>query len=331
MNNFTFLHPEYFLLLFPLLLLLFVIYKKNNKKVFFNFFSDLEKIYKGNSIFLKFYYIVIFLILLCFVFIFSNLVLQSEKKDISKNGIDINIVLDVSISMLAWDLKPNRLEVSKSIIWDFVEKLQTDRVWLTVFAGKPFVSLPLNFDYNVTRKIIDKIWEDTINQRNYYMQWTAIWDALLLAWESFDIEDDREKVIVLLTDGEANKWLSPEAAAQYLKDTFDNQIKVYAVGIWWREKTYIERQDDFWRVQRIEVGPLDEVTLENIVDITSGKYFRASDEKSFEEIFNTIAKLEKKEVTTEAFIVNTEKNIIFIYIWILLYLALLYFIIRKRI
>jgi hypothetical protein len=101
MNNFTFLHPEYFLLLFPLLLLLFVIYKKNNKKVFFNFFSDLEKIYKGNSIFLKFYYIVIFLILLCFVFIFSNLVLQSEKKDISKNGIDINIVLDVSISMLA--------------------------------------------------------------------------------------------------------------------------------------------------------------------------------------------------------------------------------------
>ena len=239
MNNFTFLYPEYFFLIGPLFLLLFFIYKKNNKKIFFSFFSDLEKIYKKNTIYLKLYYLVVFLILLCFVFIFSNLVQQSEKKDVNKNGIDINIVLDVSYSMLAADLKPNRLEVSKSIIWDFVEQLEADRVWLTVFAGKPFVSLPLNFDYKVTRKIIDKIWEDTINQRNYYMQGTAIWDALLLAWESFDTGDEREKVIVLLTDWEANKWVAPDTATQYLKDTFNDEIKVYTVWIWWSEKTYI--------------------------------------------------------------------------------------------
>ena len=116
MNNFTFLYPEYFFLIGPLFLLLFFIYKKNNKKIFFSFFSDLEKIYKKNTIYLKLYYLVVFLILLCFVFIFSNLVQQSEKKDVNKNGIDINIVLDVSYSMLAADLKHNRLEVYKSII-----------------------------------------------------------------------------------------------------------------------------------------------------------------------------------------------------------------------
>ena len=326
MNNFTFLYPEYFFLIGPLFLLLFFIYKKNNKKIFFSFFSDLEKIYKKNTIYLKLYYLVVFLILLCFVFIFSNLVQQSEKKDVNKNGIDINIVLDVSYSMLAADLKPNRLEVSKSIIWDFVEQLEADRVWLTVFAGKPFVSLPLNFDYRVTRKIIDKIWEDTINQRNYYMQGTAIWDALLLAWESFDTGDEREKVIVLLTDWEANKWVAPDTATQYLKDTFNDEIKVYTVWIWWSEKTYIESGN-----QRIEVGPLDEYTLKKIAETTSGKYFRASDEKSFEDIFDTIAKLEKKEITSESFIMNTQKNIIFVYILLGLFVLLLYLIIRKKI
>ena len=326
MNNFTFLYPEYFFLIGPLFLLLFFIYKKNNKKIFFSFFSDLEKIYKKNTIYLKLYYLVVFLILLCFVFIFSNLVQQSEKKDVNKNGIDINIVLDVSYSILAADLKPNRLEVSKSIIWDFVEQLEADRVWLTVFAGKPFVSLPLNFDYKVTRKIIDKIWEDTINQRNYYMQGTAIWDALLLAWESFDTGDEREKVIVLLTDWEANKWVAPDTATQYLKDTFNDEIKVYTVWIWWSEKTYIESGN-----QRIEVGPLDEYTLKKIAETTSGKYFRASDEKSFEDIFDTIAKLEKKEITSESFIMNTQKNIIFVYILLGLFVLLLYLIIRKKI
>ena len=326
MNNFTFLYPEYFFLIGPLFLLLFFIYKKNNKKIFFSFFSDLEKIYKKNTIYLKLYYLVVFLILLCFVFIFSNLVQQSEKKDVNKNGIDINIVLDVSYSMLAADLKPNRLEVSKSIIWDFVEQLEADRVWLTVFAGKPFVSLPLNFDYKVTRKIIDKIWEDTINQRNYYMQGTAIWDALLLAWESFDTGDEREKVIVLLTDWEANKWVAPDTATQYLKDTFNDEIKVYTVWIWWSEKTYIESGN-----QRIEVGPLDEYTLKKIAETTYGKYFRASDEKSFEDIFDTIAKLEKKEITSESFIMNTQKNIIFVYILLGLFVLLLYLIIRKKI
>ena len=326
MNNFTFLYPEYFFLIVPLFLLLFFIYKRNNKKIFFSFFSDLEKIYKKNTIYLKLYYGVVFLILLCFVFIFANLVLQSEKKDVNKNGVDINIVLDVSYSMLAADLKPNRLEVSKSIIWDFVEQLEADRVWLTVFAGKPFVSLPLNFDYKVTRKIIDKIWEDTINQRNYYMQGTAIWDALLLAWESFDTGDEREKVIVLLTDWEANKWVAPDTATQYLKDTFNDEIKVYTVWIWWSGKTYIESGN-----QRIEVGPLDEYTLKKIAETTSGKYFRASDEKSFEDIFDTIAKLEKKEITSESFIMNTQKNIIFVYILLGLFVLLLYLIIRKKI
>lgn len=329
--NITFLYPWYFLLLIPLFLVLIIIYKSNKNKHQFRFFWDLEKIYKNNTVYIKIYYFLIFLILLCFIFIFSNMVSQSEKEEIKKNGIDINIVLDVSYSMLASDLKPNRLEVSKDIISKFIKELKTDRVWLTVFAWKPFVSLPLNFAYKVTEKIISKISVDTINQKNFHMQWTAIWDALLLAWESFDKEDNREKVIILLTDWEANKWLNPTVASKYLSSNFKDKIKIYTIWIWWIGESYIELKNDFWWIDRLKVWWLDEVTLKEIARIWSWKYFRATNKNSLKNIFDSIAKLEKKEIDSKVFTINTEKNIIFIYILLFLFSVLVWVILRKNV
>lgn len=330
MSSTIFLYPEYFLLLLPLFLGLFFLYKWNNKKYVFQFFSDLKKIYGHNSMYIKIYYLIILFILILFVTIFSNLISQTEKQNIAKNGIDINIVLDVSYSMLATDLQPNRLKVSKSIIWDFTQKLKTDRLGLTVFAGKPFVSLPLNFDYNITNKIISKVSVDTINQRYSRMQGTAVWDALVLAGESFDTDDEREKVIILLTDWEANKGLDPIIATEYLLNTFKKRLKIYTIGIWWLDKAYIELPDGFWWINKIEVWWVDETSLKTIAEKGDWKYFRATDSESLKDIFEMIAKLEKKEIEVDSFVTQKEKNIYFIYVLIFLFLSLFSLVIRKN-
>lgn len=259
------------------------------------------------------------------------MVVKTQKTDIKKNGVDINIVLDVSYSMLASDIEPNRLEASKSIIADFIDQLEADRVWVTVFAGKPFVSLPLNFDYDLTKKIIGRISEETIQQRNFSMQGTALWDALLLAWESFDREDDREKIIILLTDGEANKWVDPLIAMKYLNDTFQTGIRIYTIGIGWDENTYVELKDDFGNTYRTPVAALDEKTLRSIARDASGKYFRAVDNTTFQKIFDTIALLEKKDIESESFTVHSEKNTIFVFLLLLLFSGLLWLIVYKKI
>jgi Ca-activated chloride channel family protein len=116
MQGFTFLHPWFFLLLIPLLVLVWFVYVKNSHVQPFSGFSDLIKVYQSNSVYIKLYYILIFCILFFFVAIFSNFVSQVEKEKETKEGVDINIVLDVSYSMLAEDMKPSRLEVSKKII-----------------------------------------------------------------------------------------------------------------------------------------------------------------------------------------------------------------------
>jgi Ca-activated chloride channel family protein len=233
--------------------------------------------------------------------------------------------------MLAEDMKPSRLEVSKKIIWEFVGGLKNDRVWVTIFAGKPFVSLPLNFDYNVTRKIIWDISVDTIDQRTFRMQGTAIWDALVLAWESFDIDDNREKIIILLTDGEANKWLQPMAAVQYLKWKLGDRVKLYTIWIGWWEKTFVVLDDWFWWKNKIEVAWVDEKKLQDIAWVTGWKYFRASDEKSMESIFETIGKLEKHELETEYFTVSKPKNSIFVFLLVCFFFGFISLIIRKKI
>lgn len=325
-----FLHPLYFLLIIPIILFIILLYFKWWKKIIFWPIQDLKTVFETNSYYYKIYIILLFFILLIYISIFSKPVITDILEKESKNWIDIQIVLDISYSMIAEDLKPNRLEVAKDVISDFLNEIHSDRVWIIVFAWKTFTSLPLNFDYNIIRKIVEKISINTINQNYNIMQWTAVWDALILATDTFGEDNDREEIIILLTDWEANRWLDPMISLKYIKEK-NPLIKVYTIWIWWNENTSIVIKNIFWETQELPISWVDEKTLKIIANETNWKYYRASDEETFKNIFTEISKLERKELVSETIKINKEKYNYFIYTLIVLFYLLFFLKNKKRI
>jgi len=181
--NIEFLNKIYFLLLILLPIIWYLFYKKEKKWIKFLFLSDAKKVFWKNNwkSFAKIFLLIA--ILVNFIIIFANPNTTNVSQKIQKNGIDIVLALDISWSMDAEDLKPNRIEAAKNVISNFIWKLKTDRLWLVVFAWKPFTSIPLTFDYNILKETIDNLSTKNINQNQRWLNWTAIWDAILM-WKT---------------------------------------------------------------------------------------------------------------------------------------------------
>jgi Ca-activated chloride channel family protein len=201
--------------------------------------------------------------------------------------------------MNSQDIKPSRIDAAKEIISKFISKLkQWNRVWLVVFAWKPFISLPLTNDFNVIKQTLKFISTSTIQQDNPYFNWTAIWDAILMATNLFKKDNTkREKVIILLTDGDANKWVNPLLAAKFAEK---NHIKIYTIWIgsaqWW----YI--LENIWPfVQKIYIPPLDTKNLKKIALISHWKFFIANKLTTLKNIFNQIYSLTQKSIKEKIF------------------------------
>jgi Ca-activated chloride channel family protein len=190
--------------------------------------------------------------------------------------------------------------------------------------------LPLNFDYNIVKNIVEKISVNTINQNYMYLQWTAVWDALILAADSF-WDNDREKVIILLTDWEANKWIDPLVAMNYIKNINNWWIKIYTIWIGWDESTFVRVKNNLWWFQDLPIAWVDEKTLKIIASKTNWEYFRANNKERFENIFDTISKLEKKDIQIDNIIINKEKYTYFLFGLILFFILFLLLKYKKRI
>ncbi len=296
--NLEFLKENYFFLLFLVPIIVFFYYKKQSSWILFSFFSDVKNTYKKNifSFYIKIIVLIFILIFYIIILANPNLVNQSEK--ISKNGIDIVLILDISTSMEATDLTPTRIEKAKQVLSNFIWKQETNRLWLVVFAWKPFTSIPLTFDYNILKETINNISTNVINQNNYYLWWTAIWDAILM-WETLFDKDEknknREKIIILLTDWDANIWVDPLLASLSSKE---KNIKIYSIWIWskdWGEISYYN-----WPfLQTQKVPPLKDDTLIKISNNTFWEYFKATDDRVFENIFKKLESLEKSLIEIE--------------------------------
>lgn len=297
MNNLIFLDKYYFLLLIPLFLILFYLFFRNKNKIDFAFFDDLKLVYKQNSFFYYTFFILIIVISILYIIILANPNKENSSETVKKNGIDIVLVFDISYSMEAEDLKPNRIQVARDVISNFLWSLKTDRVWVVVFSWKPFISIPLTFDYEFLKDYVKWISTSTIDQNNWNLQWTALWDAMLMGSYLFDDKSkDREKVMIVVTDWEANKGLTPEVALKLLKE---KNIKAYSIWIWWNDKTYVYVNDVFWNKLKVEIWWVDEETLKKIASETNWKYYRATSSEIFKEIFDNINKLEKKDIEVE--------------------------------
>lgn len=304
------------------------LYLKNPQDNFYKT-ALLQLVYKKNTLWYKVFLCTILNISLLFAFLISSPYSFYEDTSIEKKGIDIQIVFDLSISMLAEDLRPNRMEIAKSVVAHFVWQLENDRVWLILFSGRPFQSIPLNDDYDFIRKFIWNISIETINQRYKFLQGTAIWDALILGADTLlSEENEREKVIILLSDGTANVWLEPIIALEYLKEAW---IKVYSVGIGTKQINYIDRQITSKVTEKKEIEWVDEVLLTKIAAESGGKYFRAESAKWFHEIFNEINSLERKNARYEYVSVTQPRDAVFLWILFLHFMVLLYILYKKKV
>lgn len=208
-------------------------------------------------------------------------------------GIDIMMTLDISTSMLAEDLKPNRLEAAKDVAASFINGRPNDNIGLVVFSGESFTQCPLTTDHTVLLNLFKDIQSGMINDG------TAI--GLGLANSVSRIKDSKakSKVIILLTDGSNNMGeIAPVTASQIAK-TFG--IRVYTIGVGTKGTAPYPFKTAFGvQYQNIPVD-IDEPTLKEIASTTGGEYFRATDNESLKEIYSEIDKMEKTKISVKQF------------------------------
>ena len=214
--------------------------------------------------------------------------LGNAEREVTSEGIDIMLVLDISSSMRAVDFKPNRLEAAKKVATDFVSERISDRIGLVVFGGESFLQCPLTIDYDVLRNFIDQV--EIIDEQ---YDGTAIGMALANAINRLRESPGKEPVIILLSDGRNNAGEVDPLTAADMAQTFG--IKVYTIGAGKKGEALYPVQTPFGQdYMPVEVD-IDEEVLQQVAQQTGGKYFRAEDEQSLATIYDEINQLEKTE------------------------------------
>jgi Ca-activated chloride channel family protein len=209
-------------------------------------------------------------------------------ENINAEGIDIAMVLDISGSMLAEDLKPNRLNAAKNVIDDFIQGRISDRIGLVVFAREAFTQCPLTIDYTVLRNLLLDIRSGMIEDG------TAIGNAIANGVNRLKESDARSRIIILLTDGVNNSGEVDPISAAEIANTFG--IRIYTIGVGTRgEAPYPVKTPFGTRYQMVPVE-IDEKVLQEISGITDGQYFRATNNRVLKEIYEKIDKLEKTKI-----------------------------------
>ena len=302
MNNFIFINTEFFFLLFiPIALLIWYFFKskKNTSEIVFSDLHSLEKTktIKNKLIHLTYLFKICALILL--IIALARPQSSTNWEESTTEGIDIILSMDISGSMLAEDLKPNRLEASKEVAMDFISKRANDRVGLVIFSGESFTQCPLTTDHNVLINLFKDVKSGMVEDG------TAIGMGLATAVNRLKESDAISKVIILLTDGVNNKGVvAPFTAAEIAKKF---GIRVYTIGVGTEGYAPYPFQTPFGiQYQDVEVQ-IDEETLQNIATVTDGKYFRATNNSKLKEIYKDIDKLEKSKIEVTEFHKRSEE------------------------
>lgn len=214
---------------------------------------------------------------------------------------DIILCIDVSRSMLAEDIKPNRLEVAKNRIREFVKLRPTDRISVVIFSEKVFTLLPLTTDPALVDQVLSEI------SIGYLGSGTNIGDGLALSVARAVNSETKNKVIILLTDGVANVGtLTPLQAAEEAKK---HGIKVYTIGLGTDEEARIPVGNGVFgtQYQLIPGGSIDYKTLKEMSDLTGGKFYPAKSNGALKDILDDIQKLEKTEIKVNHKIIYDEQ------------------------
>jgi Ca-activated chloride channel family protein len=216
-----------------------------------------------------------------------------HRQDVTVEGIDIVLAMDISGSMLAQDFRPDRLEASKDLAMEFIDGRKNDRIGLVIFSGETFTQCPLTTDHSVLKNLFKDIKSGMIEDG------TALGDGLATAVNRLRSSKAISKVIILTTDGVNNMGaLDPLSAAEIAKLY---GIRIYTVGIGTIGMAPYPVQTPFGiQLQNMEVK-IDEPLLKEVARLTDGKYFRATNNLKLREVYQEIDKLEKSKIDVTEF------------------------------
>lgn len=306
MKNITFANPEFFWLFLVLPLAIGWYFWKRNQQSATLKVSSVKGFKAAHSVLPKIKPLLFALRMLALASLIVALA-RPQSTDVTNKsrttrGIDIVMAIDVSGSMLAKDLKPNRMEALKRVAAEFVEQRPNDRIGLVVYAAEAYTKTPVTSDKAVVLEALDGVKYDNVLQDG-----TGIGVGLATAVNRLKDSKAKSKVIILLTDGVNNSgFIDPRMASEIAKEF---GIKVYTIGIGTNgmaEFPYaIAPNGQFlFRMMKVEI---DEKLMKEIAMMTDGKYFRATSNKSLENIYSEINKLETTEVQEQRFYNYDEK------------------------
>lgn len=293
LDNVQFANPEFFwlLLILPLAILWFFLTRKEQMA---SVKLSSSKAFSTSSWLTKLKPVLFALRLLALASVITALA-RPQIEDISTRtkttkGIDIVMAIDVSSSMLARDLKPNRLSALKEVAADFIKKRPNDRIGLVAYAGESYTKTPITSDKAIVLRALQDIVYGQLEDG------TAIGMGLATSVNRLKESKAISKVIILLTDGVNNSgFIEPQTAADL---AVEYDIKTYTIGLGTNGNALTpiayKRDGSFqYGMRQVEI---DEKLLQEIADVTGGEYFRATDNEKLEEIYNEINKLEKTEI-----------------------------------
>ena len=295
-KHISFAHPYFFglLLLLPLMIWRQINRKKQHPAIRLSSTNHVKLIAPSWKVRLRPLLFVLRILSLLFLIIaLARPQSSNVTENIDSDGIDIVMSIDVSGSMLAEDLKPNRIEAAKKVAMQFVEKRPTDRIGLVIFSGESFTLCPITIDHNVLNQQIDGIKSGMLEDG------TAIGEGLATAVDRIRKSNGKSKIIILLTDGVNNVGkIGPELALEIAKVY---KIRVYTIGVGTKGMAPYPVPTPMGMQMQMQEVQIDEALLQKISKETGGKYYRATNNNSLASIYNDIDKLEKTKVEISSF------------------------------
>jgi len=307
MKDVTFLHPGFFWLFALLPLAIGWYIWKRKKQTATLTISTLNGFKASPSILAKLKPVLFAFRLLALSFMIVALArprtVDVNNKISSTKGIDIVMAMDVSGSMLARDLKPNRLDALKKVAAEFVDNRPNDRIGLVVYAGEAYTKTPVTSDKELVKQAIKSVrYDDSVLQDG-----TGIGVGLATAVNRLKDSKAKSRIIILLTDGVNNSgFIDPRMGAAMAKEY---GIKVYTIGIGTNGKAefpYAKKPDGTFAYQMMDVK-IDQDLMKEIAKTTDGTYFRATSNSKLKEIYEQINKLETTEIEEQKFYNYDEK------------------------